>query len=140
VRHRRWKRATLFVTLAGVAAVAAGVLFLWRDRGRDERSEATLAEMRRIAEALAAYHREHATLPSRLSQLTSAGSSFQGDVVPEDSWRCPIDYRVSDAEAGEFVLRSRGADREPGTGDDLLWPRGSLWSNDAPKPVAGEER
>jgi hypothetical protein len=126
VRHRRWGRATVWVTLAGVAvvvAVAALLLF----PGGDPKVESTLTEMGRIESEVRRHRKEHGTMPTRLSEIVGPGSTYHGDIVPEDAWRTPLEYRVVDAATGAFVLRSWGPDRAAGTPDDLVLPEGASW-------------
>jgi hypothetical protein len=126
-RYLRWKR---FASLAtGIALLGFAALFVnfLLGQGETGESEATRALLDDLSGALGAYHARTGTLPERIAQLVGPNSPYQGDPIPEDAWRRRIEFRVVDARAGEWRLRSLGADGQPGTSDDLVLPAGTSW-------------
>jgi hypothetical protein len=126
VRHRRWKRFAFVVTLAGLVGFA--LLSVSFFGGGDPEKEATWTVLEDIARAVERYRVEQREMPADLGVIWGPGS----DIVGEDHWRNPIDYRLLDPSKGEYRLRSRGPDERADTDDDLVWPRGTRWGDGLP--------
>ncbi len=129
VRHRRWRRIVTVVTVLGLAAFAWGTVSFLNAQQRDEDLEATEAILDDIEHALVEHHQRTGVLPQRFHELVNAHSTYKGDVLPEDQYRRPIQYRVVDAAGGVYRLRSLGADGLPDTDDDIVRPEGASWGD-----------
>jgi hypothetical protein len=128
VRHRRWKRVALGVTLLALVGFAAMTVSFFRRQGRDEGVEATRVLMGEVVRAVEQYRKDNrGELPRSLASLWYPGARHHLDVVPEDSYRTALEYKVVEGEKGGFRLRSLGADRVPDTPDDIVWPDGATW-------------
>lgn len=82
------------------------------------------ADLGRIDTAVRRYARDHAgRLPTSLADLTTEPTPDGGSYlrrVDADPWGQPYDYAIKSSRAGTYDLRSYGADRLPGTLDDLV--------------------
>ncbi len=127
VQHRRWRRIVTIVSVLGLVAIAWGTVSFLNSQQRDGDLEATEAILDDIEKALVEHHTRTGELPKRFHELVNAESTYRGDVLPEDQYRRPIEYRVVDSAKGVYRLRSLGADGEPGTADDIVRPAGASW-------------
>jgi hypothetical protein len=90
-------------------------------------------DMIRMERAIHSFAQERAgRLPGSLEDLR-AGSPGDGGrpylpSVPVDPWGTPYSYAIESSRHGTYDLRSYGADRLPGTADDVV-------SRSAPVPV-----
>lgn len=128
-KYLRYKRlATLGLLVVVLAAAFYTVKFV-RDQQDGGEERATRALMDDLAKALEQYYARKKRLPTRVAQLLGPDSPYQGGPIAEDAWRHVIQYRVIDGRAGEWRLRSWGADGRAGTEDDIIyggetWPPG----------------
>jgi hypothetical protein len=129
VLHRRWRLAAVAATALALVGFGALTVSFLSKQGGDEGVAATHDEMAGIARGLADYRQHVGRLPDALSKIFDSRYRYHGDVVPEDAWRQAIEYRVLDAEAGTYRLRSLGPDKVAGTADDIVWPLGSRWED-----------
>lgn len=132
VRHQRLTRVAAAVTLLGVlafGAVAAVVVrsFLATPTVEESRIEGDRRLLAGIAEQVGKYVEARGRMPATLADLRSPDLESRFDAEPWDSWKHPIEYRVVDAPARTFRLRSYGPDGRPDTPDDIAWPRGASW-------------
>jgi hypothetical protein len=65
-------------------------------------------------------------LPTSLEDLREGSRSDGGrpylPAVPVDPWGSPYSYAIESSRHGTYDLRSYGADRLPGTADDVVAP------------------
>ncbi len=126
-RYLRWKRTATAVTLLVLAGCGLVVVLLIKGPQEDAGQRAARALLQDLGRAIEAHHARVGRLPARISELLGPNSPYQGDALPEDAYRSPIEYRVLDGAAGTYRLRSLGADGRPGSTDDLVWPEGLQW-------------
>jgi len=99
--------------------------------GRSDEASVMVADLqvRMIVEAVRGYQAANRSLPSSLGQLlqeTDPGTKEAWlDKIPMDPWGGAYEYVVSDRARGQFVVRSAGPDRIPGTADDISHPTDS---------------
>jgi hypothetical protein len=91
----------------------------------DFEAPAARLDLLRLDRAIRLYAEDRAgRLPARLDDLAREGTPGGRDhyvpVVPVDPWGQPYSYAVTSSRLGTFDLRSYGADRLPGTGDDVV--------------------
>ena len=114
-----------------MAAFAAFLVWVApRLRGKSEaemQREGCVAFLDGIAGEVRTYVELKGRLPRTLADLRDFEVGSEYDAEPWDCWSQPIEFRVVDAGAGTFRLRSGGPDRRPGTADDIVWPSGADW-------------
>lgn len=128
-RHKRWVRVA---TIATGLALVGGVLWMvlgFRPPPTQQESEILGCRdfLSGIAEQVTLFVERRNRLPKTLAELRDTDSPSQYDAEPWDCWKKPIEYRVVDADARDFRLRSYGPDVKPDTPDDLVWPAGKVW-------------
>ncbi|MFO0931329.1 MAG: hypothetical protein U1E39_01320 [Planctomycetota bacterium] len=128
-RHMRWVRIA-----AATTVLAVGGFVLWLVLGTGpEKTPAQVQEegcrtfLDGIAGQVKAFVGRRNRLPDTLFELKTPDSESPYDADPHDCWDTPIDYRIVDADARTFRLRSLGPDRKPDTKDDLVWPSNVPW-------------
>lgn len=89
----------------------------------DEATPQATADLHRLDDAIHRYASDRAgRLPATLEAL-STERSLDGDLylprVPTDPWGRSYVYAVINPRIGQYDLRSYGADRTPGTPDDV---------------------
>jgi hypothetical protein len=128
-RHRRWTRVATTVTVLAVGAFAAFLVWVApRLAGKSEaqvQREGCEAFLDGIAGQVRTYVERKGRMPGTLGDLRDLEVGSQYDAEPWDCWSKPIEYRVLDAAARTFRLRSSGPDRTPDTTDDIVWPSGT---------------
>jgi hypothetical protein len=117
--------ATAVVLLGSVGvAVALGLRQCSRSpQAQEEASCRTFLDG--FAGLVRKYEAQRGRLPASLADLKAPDLEYPYADEPNDCWGKPIDYRVVDAEARTFRLRSCGPDAVPDTDDDIVWPWGT---------------
>ena len=128
-RHQRLARMTRWFTAAGLVVVAGLVvwLVLANRGGGDSRIEGCRNDLSRLAHEVDAFRARSRRMPTQLSELFGPDSTSPFDAEPWDCWHGAYEYRIVDAKAGTFRLRSKGPDKKPDTPDDIVWPPGEPW-------------
>ena len=128
-RHQRLARMTKWVTLVGLVAVLGLVvwLVLANRGGGDSKVEGCRNDMSRLAGFITKFRARTARMPTQLSELFGPESDSPFDAEPWDCWHGAYEYRIVDAKAGTFRLRSKGPDKKPDTPDDIVWPPDQPW-------------
>jgi hypothetical protein len=116
------------VTVAGLVLVLGLVagLVLANRGGEDSRTAGCRTDLAEIAKYTSLFRERHGRLPAQLSELMTL-EGYRFDAEPWDCWHGAYEYRVVDANAGTFRLRSEGPDKKPDTPDDIVWPPGAPW-------------
>jgi hypothetical protein len=128
-RHKRWTRVATAVTVATLLAFGAVVALLVSGGEKtDPKTEACRISLEAIAAEVRGFAVANQRLPRDLNELFGPEGSSQFDAEPWDCWHHPFEYRVVDAATWDFRLRSRGADEEPDTADDIVWPEDKSWN------------
>jgi len=89
----------------------------------ESRVSAAEADMWGLGQAIDNYRLSNKKLPSSLKELTRASAHSLHPFIssiPDDPWGNAYDYRVIDRTT--YQIRSNGADGEPDTEDDIVWP------------------
>jgi hypothetical protein len=98
------------------------------DNGPGDEASVMVADLQvqAIVDAVRKYQATNRSLPTSLGQLIQetnpANASPWIDKIPNDPWGGAYEYVVSDRARGQFVVRSAGPDRIPGTADDITHP------------------
>ncbi len=82
-------------------------------------------QMHAIGAALDLYTLENKALPKSLDELTQPSARSREPYlkrIPRDPWNEAYEYRVLDPATREYQISTAGADRSPGTEDDLVFP------------------
>jgi hypothetical protein len=86
------------------------------------RKRQTATSLRKLADGIASYRQRNGSAPSAADIVTLTDvlhPQYMNELVRDDAWGHPIQY---EAAAGNFRLRSVGADGLRGTADDILFP------------------
>jgi hypothetical protein len=108
--HRLAISLTAGVVVFGISAYVAYNQYL---AGSDiqAKSERTLLDIGRVAQAIATYRQEAHGLPGALSDLHETDVRVDGDGQPVDGWLRPLHYRV---DGNRYRVISYGRDNRPG--------------------------
>jgi hypothetical protein len=93
---------------------------------RKEKILRTTADLRALATALEAFHRErgfYVTAQTGAELVDNLAPSYMGAVLRLDAWSHEFQYRGA---AAAYRLSSLGPDGEPDTGDDIVIENGQL--------------
>ena len=128
-KYLRYKRLATLGTLALVIVAAFFTVKFVRDQQDGGEERATRALMDDLQRALDGYYARKKILPTRVAQLLGPDSPYQGGPIAEDAWRRVIQYKVVEARAGTWRLRSWGPDGKPDTPDDIVYG-GPAWTTE----------
>ncbi len=87
--------------------------------------EAARVAERTLAAAIDLYYLEYHDLPTTLAHLALPSKRTNVPLivhVPRDPWGEHYEYRILRSGTSEFLLTSRGPDRQLGTKDDVVFP------------------
>jgi hypothetical protein len=130
-RHQRWTRIATWATVVGVVVFGAFGVWMVRDWRTKSQADPLVVGTQRTLDTLAGEVRnfvdKRGRLPTAPFELRAPDLPSTLDAQPWDLWKRPIQYRIVDADAQAFRLRSLGADGKPDTADDLRWPAGDPW-------------
>lgn len=137
--QRRGRRSGFtFLEIMFVVVIIGILLALVGPRlvGRTERAriQTTRAQLRNLETAIKNFEMDNGTFPRTLEDLIEEpndlerswdGPYLDSDVIPEDSWGQPFQYKVpGDHNRRGFDLWSSGPDRSDNTDDDIAnWTR-----------------
>jgi general secretion pathway protein G len=109
----------VIVILGSLVALVAPNVFNSERRAARRTATFQMDSFRRAIDLFALAHRR---LPASLAELTQAdpetGEPWM-KAIPRDPWEGEYEYRVLYAGRREYLLRSDGEDRAPGTDDDV---------------------
>ena len=91
-----------------------------------EKTLRTTAELRTVAAALEAYHRDggaYVTAETGSALMDNLAPRYLTSVIRLDAWSRELAYKGT---AASYRLASLGADGKPGTGDDIVIENGRL--------------
>jgi hypothetical protein len=91
-----------------------------------EKTLRTTAELRTVATALEAYHRDggaYVTAETGSALMDNLAPRYLTSVIRLDAWSRELAYKGT---AASYRLASLGADGKPGTGDDIVIENGRL--------------
>lgn len=91
-----------------------------------EKTLRTTAELRTVATALEAYHRDggaYVTAETGSALMDNLAPRYLTSVIRLDAWSRELSYKGT---AASYRLASLGADGKPGTGDDIVIENGRL--------------
>lgn len=128
-RHKRWVRVAAATTVLSVAGFVVWLALAAAPAPSPEvvRLEQARRFLAGIAHQVEAFAGRRNRLPDTLFELKTPDSDSPYDPDPHDVWDRLVEYRIVDAAARTFRLRSSGPDRQPDTPDDLVWPPGAAW-------------
>ncbi len=117
--HKRWTRASLWLTLLALCAFVVATVSICSTLGRDEKADGTEALLEQLSVALTNNHKATGALPETLLELTGVA---RGDIGREDAYGTTIRYTRVDSAKGTFEIRSAGPDKSFDTDDDVTRP------------------
>lgn len=91
-----------------------------------EKALRTTADLRTIATALEAYHRDngfYVEAGTGAALIDSLGTRYLVAIIRLDAWSHELSYKGT---ASGYRLSSSGPDGKPGTGDDIVFENGQL--------------
>ena len=83
-------------------------------------------QMSQIADAINSYKVQKRSLPRTLEELTQEDEQTKEpfmEKIPSDPWGQPYDYKITDDRRMKFEIVCAGEDKQPGTDDDLYYPK-----------------
>jgi hypothetical protein len=93
---------------------------------RKEKALRTTADLRTVATALEAYHRDggaYVTAETGSALMDNLAPRFLNSIIRLDAWSREFAYK---GKAASYRLASLGADGKPGTDDDIVFENGRL--------------
>jgi hypothetical protein len=132
LRHPKAWLGWLLIAMGTVALFFGGLqtlqyYILRRQAAIDPNAETTRLRLTNLQQALKRYHRDMGEYPDNVAGLkalfVNPGSShwngpYQADPQLTDGWGLPIQYN---SDRRSYQLFSSGADRRPGTSDDIVF-------------------
>ena len=93
---------------------------------RKEKALRTTADLRTVATALEAYHRDgggYVTAETGSALMDNLAPRYLNSIIRLDAWSHEVAYKGT---AASYRLASLGADGKPGTDDDIVFENGRL--------------